>query len=1124
MAVTVADKFGSLKKPQQLAEKIFNSNKGDLIRISTLSGSAKILFLKELSSKLKEIIILLPEIKQAEEFYVEADITGLSKDTVLINDFRPEILQEKITEISKRDKIILISTYDILNLQFPSKERIARNTTIVTAGGDIKYDDMIEYFGVLDYQKDKYVGAPGEYSVRGSIIDFWSYSEKNPVRLEYDGDFLESIRYFDAESQRSTEVIESVSLAAQISAGDTPEGFVDIFGFLKNPYILVSSFDLNNFASTSMNVFAEVSQVEAKSEVIDESAFLEDYFPEPEEKAAEEEKHYHNGTEFIFNSSAVWIIEEELGRDSRYETGLKNAPIINGNYEVLFNVLRDYAEKSYSIIITVENELQLNRLRELLTNYKEELSYLVEDVKIRLETLAIKEGFLSDEEKLLVLTDYQIFNKPYRTKLPTAKKFRKAKSKEFASIKKGDYVVHEDYGIGKYLGLETIKIGETDQESMKIQYNEGGIVYVNLNYLSLVKKYSSNENLVPTLSTLGTNEWTNTKQKTKKKIKEAARELIELYAKRKAAQGYPFSEDSIWQKELEASFLYEDTPDQEKVTVEVKDDMQAVNPMDRLVCGDVGFGKTEIAVRASFKAIQDGKQVSVLVPTTILAEQHYNTFKDRLSQFPVKIAALSRFQSKKEQTEIVKQLEEGKVDIVIGTHRLLSKDIKFRDLGLLIIDEEHRFGVTAKEKLRAIKVNVDTLTLTATPIPRTLNLSLLGARDLSIIATPPPNRQPIYTHVSTFDVLKMREWILNEMKRNGQVYVVHDRVHSIDKLAGYLKKYIPEIKIAIAHGQMKPSQLEDVIHKFINRDYDVLLSTKIIESGIDIPNVNTIIVNRADRFGLAELHQLRGRVGRSNRQAYAYFIVPSISGITKKSLRRLQALEEYTDVGAGFNISMRDLEIRGAGNLLGTEQSGFINDVGFDLYLKLINQAVEELKYQEFKEVFNELPKPESRSEPTLDTYFEIGITNNYMPDQMDRLNFYTALYSLKELSELNELRDEMIDRFGPIPITTKRLIAAAELRYYASQALFERIIIQRKNIFIILPRGENEDYYKYRFVVMMRFIVDKYGDKIKFNQQKEVLKLVIPNDFEDPERTLAFLTRFSREVSDLTIERTLVS
>src|SRR3990170_6139927 len=460
--------------------------------------------------------------------------------------------------------------------------------------------------------------------------------------------------------------------------------------------------------------------------------------------------------------------------------------------------------------------------------------------------------------------------------------------------------------------------------------------------------------------------------------------------------------------------------------------MEAENPMDRLVCGDVGFGKTEVAVRAAFKAGQDNKQTAVLVPTTILAEQHYNTFKDRLSPFPITIAVISRFQTKKEQAEIVDGLANGKIDVIIGTHRLLSKDIQFKDLGLLIIDEEHRFGVMAKEKLRSLKHNVDTLTLTATPIPRTLNLSLLGARDLSIIATPPPNRQPIYTRVSTFDVLKIKEWINNELNRNGQIYFVHDRVESIEKLAAYLTKYNPNVLIGIAHGQMNPSQLEKVIHGFLNKQYDILLSTKIIESGIDIPNVNTIIVNRADRFGLAELHQLRGRVGRSNRQAYAYFIVPSLSGITKKALRRLQAIEEFTEIGAGFNLSMRDLEIRGAGNLLGKEQTGFINEIGFDLYLKMIDQAVDELKYEEFKEVFKTLPKHEKRTEPTLDTFFDLGIPETYMPEQTDRLNFYTALYSIKNLDELEDLKEEMQDRFGSIPTYVNRLLLAATLRYYA--------------------------------------------------------------------------------------------
>jgi transcription-repair coupling factor (superfamily II helicase) len=971
---------------------------------------------------------------------------------------------------------------------------------------------LIEYLNLLNYQKDQFVEAPGEFSVRGSLIDFWSYSEPNPARLEFDGDFLESIRYFDPESQRSIEKVETVSLAEIIQ--HQYEIGSDIFEYLDNPIILASTFELQNRSFKKSN--------DVDIEINNLSTDNDEDFPEVGETIAPRVE--LNKLEFdkiIRKPGTRWILEEEISSASnRIELGFSEAPTINSNYKILFSVLKDYSEKNYGIILTSENELQTNRLTELLSEYNRELAELIELKKIKLETLPIKEGLVHHAEKLLLLTDYQIFNKPYRSKLPFKKKYSKSKSKSIASINKGDFVVHESYGIGKYAGLQTITIGEARQESMKLLYNEGGVVYVNLNYLNLVKKYSSNENLKPTLSTLGTGEWERRKTKTKKKIKEAARELIELYARRKSTKGFQFSEDTIWQKELEASFFYEDTPDQEKVTNEVKLDMEAPNPMDRLVCGDVGFGKTEIAVRASFKAVQDGKQVALLVPTTILTEQHYNTFKDRLTQFPVRVAALSRFQTKKEQNEILQNLSEGKVDVVIGTHRLLSKDIKFKDLGLLMIDEEHRFGVSAKEKLRELKINVDTLTLTATPIPRTLNLSLLGARDLSIIATPPPNRQPIYTTVSTFDVSKIREWIYNEIKRGGQVYFVHDRVESIGKLADHLNKHIPDIKIGIAHGQMKSSQLEEVIHGFLSRKYDVLLSTKIIESGLDIPNVNTIIVNRADRFGLAELHQLRGRVGRSTRQAYAYFIVPSLSGITKKAMRRLQAIEEYTEIGSGFNLSMRDLEIRGAGNLLGKEQSGFINEIGFDLYIKMIDEAVEELKYQEYKEIFKTLPKPEDRTEPVIDLYFEIGIPEDYMPEQMDRLSFYTALYAIKNLDELDELKEEMEDRFGPVPDLVKRLLMVATLKYFASYALFERIIMNKNVVTIILPKGEKEDYYKFKFVELMKFIMSEHKDKVKFEQKNDAMKLIVQNNFSAPESLLEFLVNFSLDVSNIFVNR----
>jgi transcription-repair coupling factor (superfamily II helicase) len=892
--------------------------------------------------------------------------------------------------------------------------------------------------------------------------------------------------------------------------------YSDIFDYVENPLILASKYEIDNHNFSLQNPFKKDEQLtETPTIKLDD-----DSFPEPADDFKAQSVESDN-LKVEFNKSAQWLLTEEVGSSAdKIDFGFLEAPTINSNYDVLFSVLKEYTDKSFSVVITAENELHTIRLKEVLCEFKKELEDLISSGKIKIETLAIKDGFLHKEKKFLLLTDYQIFNKPYRTKTPDKRKFKKSKSKAFASIKKGDYVVHEDYGIGKYAGLETIQIGETKQESMKLLYSEGGVVYVNLNYLTLVKKYSSNKSagdgLAPSLSVLGTNDWTNTKSRTKKKIKEAARELIELYAKRKATKGFQFGEDTVWQRELEASFMYEDTPDQETVTADVKDDMQAENPMDRLVCGDVGFGKTEIALRASFKAVQEEKQTALLVPTTILAEQHYNTFKDRLTQFPVNVGMLSRFQTKKEQTVILKELETGRVDVVIGTHRLLSKDVKFKDLGLLVIDEEHRFGVTAKEKLRSFKVNVDTLTLTATPIPRTLNLSLLGARDLSIIATPPPNRQPIITTVHTFEILKMKEWILNELARGGQVYFVHDRVQSIDKLADYLNKHIPDIRIGVAHGQMRPTQLENVIHGFLNRKFDVLLSTKIIESGIDIPNVNTIIVNRADRFGLAELHQLRGRVGRSTRQAYAYFIVPSLSGITKKALRRLQAIEEFTEIGAGFNLSMRDLEIRGAGNLLGKEQTGFINEIGFDLYLKMIDQAVDELKYQEFKEVFKTLPQNEVRTEPTLDTYFELGIPETYMPEQTDRLNFYTSLYSVKNLDEIEDLKEEMTDRFGPIPTIVNRLVLAATLRYYASYALFERIIIQRKITTVLLPKGEKEDYYKNQFVELMRYILDEHKETIKFEQKKSVMRLQIMNTFESPEKLLEFLIEISSSINNL--------
>ncbi len=1102
--------------------KSLNTFSDKIIKTSRFYGSSKSLMILDLIEYHNEIILFVSNQKAVNEFEVELKLLGLDEYLVVIDELTPQMLQERLTDLSNKKKFILITTYNILEVKLPKKEILAENTTTISLGSGTSYNDLVEYLNLLLYQKEKFVESQGDYSQRGSIIDFWSYSEKMPIRVEYDGDFIESIRYFDPESQRSIETVELATIAAPIHQKVENENesleTTKIFEYFENPLFIGVKSEIGSVKWKEENPFIE-KPIQEKTEVND--GLYEDDFPDVVlEEIVEELSSEKNSLDYfddiIQQSNGKWILEENfIGDDSIIKFNIKEPPTIQSNYERLFSVITQYTSGANKVIITTDNEFQAKRLSDLLADFKKELSELLDSGKVKVVVLPFKEGFYLSEAKILTLTDYQIFNKPFRTKLPTKKK-KKSRNQEIASINIGDYVVHEDFGIAKYAGLETIKIGETNQESMKLLYNEGGVVYVNLNYLHLVKKYSAKEGVKPNVATLGSSEWINTKKKTKKRIKEAARELILLYAKRKSAEGYPFSPDTVWQKELEASFMYEDTPDQSKVTDEVKFDMEAVNPMDRLVCGDVGFGKTEIAVRASFKAVQDGKQVAVLVPTTILAEQHFNTFKDRLSQFPVKIAPLSRFQTKGEQKEIVNNLVDGKVDIVIGTHRIISSDVKFKELGLLIIDEEHRFGVMAKEKLRSLKLNVDTLTLSATPIPRTLNLSLLGARDLSIIATPPPNRQPIYTKVEIFDILKIRDWITQELNRSGQVYVIHDRINSIDKFAGYIQKYLPHIKIAIAHGQMKPSQLEDVFHGFMNRKYDVLISTKIIESGIDIPNVNTIIINRADRFGLAELHQLRGRVGRSDKQAYAYFIVPSMNALQKNTVRRLQAIEEFTELGAGFNLAMRDLEIRGAGNLLGTAQSGFINEVGFDLYLKLINEAVEELKYEEFKDVFNKLPKQEERTDPQIDTFFEIGIPKTYIPEQMDRLSFYTTLYSIANLSELQDIKEEMEDRFGSLPNTVQRLLLSATLRLYASRALFDRIIIQRKTMILVLPQGAKEDYYKFKFMEMMRYIGDNYKENVKLNQQKESLKLVMENRFDTPERMLSFLIKFSREIAEL--------
>ncbi len=1090
--------------------------------ISALPGSTKSLIISMLAERHNQLIILLPGEKEVQETAVELHLIGMGHEIVTLTGYSMQSLQETLSNLSKKTKFVLAATYQLLLTPVPPLKEITSSLTTLESGTSTSYDEVIDYFKLLFYQKQRFVEEPGDYSQRGAIIDFWSYSEKHPARVEFDGDFIESIRYFDAETQRSIESIPKATIASKIETAESADyANTNILEYFESPLFLLNEAAMRQI-STGEYQFKPVIPLHKKAKTADEDYDIppdpEEFTPAPEVEQPSNSCYDFFTANFLDQPNTWWLIEGMFtSAQNIIELKLSPAPPVAANYKILFSVITDQITKGNTVYIAVENELQLTRYSDLLNDKETGMSDYMDSGKLKLMSLPIREGFINRQDKIAVFTDYQIFNKPYRTKLPQKLAKKTSKSRKLDAIRPGDFVVHEDFGIGKFAGLEEIMIGETKQESMKIIYNLGAIVFLNINYLHLVKKFSAKDGLSPTLATLGSSEWVNKKAKAKKKIKEAARELIELYARRKMSKGFSFSQDGVWQQELEASFMYEDTPDQSKVIDEVKTDMMALHPMDRLVCGDVGFGKTEIAVRAAFKAAQDGVQVAVLAPTTILVEQHFNTFHDRLSQFPVCIKALSRFQSKAEQKEIVKEIVAGIVDIVIGTHRLLSADVQFKNLGLLIIDEEHRFGVKSKEKLRSFKTNVDILTLTATPIPRTLNLSLLGARDLSILATPPPNRQPIYTRVESFETAKIRVWIDAEIKRGGQLYIVHDRVQTITKFAAYLNRLAPDVKIGIAHGQMKPAQLEDVFHKFLHREFDILLATKIIESGLDIPNVNTIIINRADRFGLSELHQLRGRVGRSDKQAYAYLLVPSLDSLNKNTVRRLQAIEEFSDIGSGFNLSMRDLEIRGAGNLLGTEQTGFIDEIGFDLYIKLINESVEELRYEEFKDVFKDLPAARKKSNTSIESHFEIGIPNAYIPEQIDRLSYYTALYAINTIEELAEIREEMLDRFGQIPDLVERLFISAELKYYASLALFQRIVIQRHQVIITLPKGDEAgNYYEQKFPALAAYIMENYRAQIAIQQSSHSVKLTLKKAFEKPEKSIEFLLAFAKNVEVL--------
>lgn len=939
-------------------------------------------------------------------------------------------------------KNLYISDYKTAFRKMPGREGLTATAVIITAKSELDHDELVAKLSKYGYQRKDYVEEVGDFSVRGSIVDVFPESGDNPVRIDFFGDTVDSIRVFDAVTQRSIQA--------------------------------VGTFTLLPFANTSKELTPFSDQIPEGARIV---------FHEPSAIPSELEKDFHKFVKRVSDKASplYWKVLEKKGDDP--VVNVLPQPTFGGKLQLAANKIAELFAEGYRITVASSTKHLGDNFLNLLNEY-DELNGTMLKQEVRLVQASLSGGFILPGDKFALLTEHEIFGRrsPLVSRKEKAKKFVGLLRRDLNSLRKGDYVVHEEYGIGKFLGLQKLKIIDSTQECVKIEYAEGDMLYVNIDYVGKLQRYASEDGFNPKLSKLGGADWQTMKTRAKGKLKDIAKDLIKLYADRKKSKGFTFQKDSIWQHELEASFVYEDTPDQVRATSEIKKDMESENPMDRLLCGDVGFGKTEVAVRAAFKAVMSGKQVAVLVPTTILAEQHYNTFRDRLSEYAARVEVLSRFRKKSEQKVILQKLEKGDVDIIIGTHRLLSGDAKFHDLGLLVVDEEHRFGVEAKEKIRQLRANVDTLYMTATPIPRTLYMSLSSAMDISILQTPPANRLPIDTFITNFDGKLLQTVIERELARGGQVYVVSDTVKDLSKLADFVHRRVPGAKAGIVHGKMRAPEIERTMVHFLEKKLNVLIATKIIESGIDIPSVNTLIVNNADRFGLAELYQIRGRIGRSNVQAYAYLIARQFSYLTRDAVRRLTAIEEFSELGSGFNLAMRDLEIRGAGNVLGREQSGFINNLGFEMYNKVLEEAVAEAKFEEnLTEQLDTLTR--RKVEPQVTADIDAYIPDDYVSMDAERFDFYKRLSRAAMVAEVDDIRAEMLDRFGKIPEPAENLFKLIKLKISLEPLRIPKIDLRGAVVNIYLP-SDDKDFYKEIFPLMMNSL-DRVSD-IKYRVTQE--------------------------------------
>ncbi len=983
---------------------------------------------------------------------------------------------EVINALSKRRKKVIVVTYpEAIVEKVIDKKYFEENNITLNVGEELDLELINEILIDMSFDKVDYVYEPGQFAVRGGIIDVFSYSHELPYRIELFGDQIESLREFNPVDQLSIITHQHIKIIPNINLCSRRVSFLEHLP--KNTILWAKELELANQKMESG--FDTANKVFEK--ILDKQGLLL-----PLEM-------YLAPNDFNEKLKEFSIIEwnRTLKHENAFEIDVNclPQPSFNKNFELLLNQLNQWKEDGYDLYICSEQSSQLKRLEAIITDSEQE--FLCSFIK-----LGIHEGFIDFCSKRVVFTDHQIFERYHR--FNTSKSISKAKEtftlKEIYDLQKGDFVVHIDHGIGEFSGLQKIDAQGKEQEAIRLIYKGGDILYVSIHSLHRISKFSGKDGTPPKLNKLGSSAWAMAKQKAKKKIKEVAFDLIQLYAKRRMQKGFDFQPDTYLQNELEASFKYEDTPDQLLTTEAVKKDMEKPYPMDRLVCGDVGFGKTEIAIRAAFKAVADNKQVALLVPTTVLAFQHFKTFSERLKDFPCNVDYINRFKSSKSVRTTIENVKSGKVDILIGTHRLISKDVVFKDLGLLIIDEEQKFGVGVKDQLKNLKVNIDTLTLTATPIPRTLQFSLMNARDLSIINTPPPNRFPVDTIVQTFSEKTIKEAIEYEIEREGQVFFVHNRVQNINEVAAMIQRLCPNVRIAIGHGKMEGKKLEAVILDFMDGRYDILVATTIIESGIDIPNSNTIIINNANHFGLSDLHQLRGRVGRSNKKAFAYLFTPPPQHLSTEARKRLLAIEQFSDLGSGFNIAMRDLDIRGAGDLLGANQSGFINDIGFDTYQKILDEAILELKEKEFKSVFkDELHKQPFVKDCILETDMSLIIPDYYVNDINERLTLYKRLDQLKTVDETKMFKDELNDRFGEIPNETEQLIQTIELRENAKKIGFEKLVIKNNKMVAKFTSSHQGYYESTSFTAVLKY-VQKNKNGIQLKEKNKKLSLIIEN------------------------------